>query len=112
MAYAGKIALWSSSIIRVWLALAGLSYGNLVRVHEELLASGGTALSYAALTAFCRAARHRLRAANVRARPGTVHTAPNIHIAPAGGSECVRTEPRQRRPAKSRGRVADHSRNL
>lgn len=28
--------------------------GNLVRVHEELVASGGAALSYAALTAFCR----------------------------------------------------------
>src|SRR3990170_3907776 len=28
--------------------------GNLVRVHEELVASGGTELSYAALTAFCR----------------------------------------------------------
>src|ERR1700736_2338907 len=27
--------------------------GNLVRVHEELVASGGVALSYAALTAFC-----------------------------------------------------------
>ena len=31
--------------------------GNLVRVHEELLA-GGAELSYAALTAFCR--RHRI----------------------------------------------------
>ena len=28
--------------------------GNLVRVHEELVASGGAELSYAALTAFCR----------------------------------------------------------
>src|SRR3984893_7474598 len=28
--------------------------GNLVRVHEELRASGGAELSYAALTAFCR----------------------------------------------------------
>src|SRR5260370_1473579 len=28
--------------------------GNLVRVHEELVASGGVELSYAALTAFCR----------------------------------------------------------
>jgi transposase len=28
--------------------------GNLVRVHEELVATGGAALSYAALTAFCR----------------------------------------------------------
>ena len=28
--------------------------GNLVRVHEELLATGGAELSYAALTAFCR----------------------------------------------------------
>src|SRR3981081_282072 len=28
--------------------------GNLVRVHEELVASGGAALSYAALTALCR----------------------------------------------------------
>ena len=32
--------------------------GNLVRVHEELLA-GGAALSYPALTAFCR--RHGIR---------------------------------------------------
>jgi hypothetical protein len=30
--------------------------GNLVRVHEELVASGGAELSYAALTAFCRLA--------------------------------------------------------
>src|SRR2546425_4681258 len=28
--------------------------GNLVRVHEELVAAGGAELSYAALTAFCR----------------------------------------------------------
>jgi transposase len=28
--------------------------GNLVRVHEELVATGGAVLSYAALTAFCR----------------------------------------------------------
>src|SRR5437899_7077167 len=28
--------------------------GNLVRVHEELVVSGGVELSYAALTAFCR----------------------------------------------------------
>src|SRR5208283_2570642 len=28
--------------------------GNLVRVHEELVASGGVEFSYAALTAFCR----------------------------------------------------------
>src|ERR1035437_1682146 len=28
--------------------------GNLVRVHEELVVSGGAELSYAALTAFCR----------------------------------------------------------
>jgi len=28
--------------------------GNLVRVHEELVASGGAEMSYAALTAFCR----------------------------------------------------------
>jgi hypothetical protein len=28
MAYARKIALWSSSIIRVWLALAGLLKGG------------------------------------------------------------------------------------
>src|ERR1022692_4654408 len=28
--------------------------GNLVRVHEELMAGGGAELSYAALTAFCR----------------------------------------------------------
>ena len=28
--------------------------GNLVRVHEELVASSGAELSYAALTAFCR----------------------------------------------------------
>jgi hypothetical protein len=28
--------------------------GNLVRVHEELVASGSAELSYAALTAFCR----------------------------------------------------------
>jgi len=37
--------------------------GNLVRVHEELLA-GGAQLSYAALTAFCRAARNRIPAAS------------------------------------------------
>src|SRR5258707_194181 len=35
------------------LELFGQCKGNLVRVHEELLA-GGAALSYAALTAFCR----------------------------------------------------------
>src|ERR1017187_4694945 len=28
--------------------------GNLVRVHEELVAAGGAELSYTALTAFCR----------------------------------------------------------
>src|SRR6266571_4019895 len=28
--------------------------GNLVRVHEELVAAGGAELSYAALTAYCR----------------------------------------------------------
>jgi predicted transcriptional regulator len=36
--------------------------GNLVRVHEEL-AAGGAALSYPALTAFCRTAWHRIPAA-------------------------------------------------
>ena len=35
------------------LELFGQCHGNLVRVHEELLASGAQ-LSYAALTAFCR----------------------------------------------------------
>ena len=38
--------------------------GNLVRVHEELLAVGGE-LSYAALTAFCR--RHGINQAPVTA---------------------------------------------
>ena len=36
------------------LELFGTCQGNLVRVHEELVASGAAELSYAALTAFCR----------------------------------------------------------
>ena len=36
------------------LELFGPCKGNLVRVHEELVAAGGAELSYAALTAFCR----------------------------------------------------------
>ena len=36
------------------LELFGKCKGNLVRVHEELVNSGGAELSYAALTAFCR----------------------------------------------------------
>ena len=36
------------------LELFGQCQGNLVRVHEELVASSGAELSYAALTAFCR----------------------------------------------------------
>ena len=39
--------------------------GNLVRVHEELVAQGVT-ISYPALTAFCRRHGHRARAAGAR----------------------------------------------
>ena len=51
------------------LELFGQCKGNLVRVHEELLA-GGAELSYAALTAFCR--RHGIGYASPTDRKSVV----------------------------------------
>lgn len=67
--------------------------GNLVRVHEELLASGAD-LSYPALTAFCR--RHSIGQTPV-APAGRYHFEPGVelqhdtspHRVEIGGSQCL-----------------------
>lgn len=67
-----KAAPYRQQILELWPACKG----NLVRVHEELVASGA-ALSYSALTAFCR--RHGLVQAPV-APAGHYHFEPGEEL--------------------------------